>query len=292
MDAPQLDAEPCTDVIVRGRRFRRDGHPALHLAAAEFTSGFEEGTLRFFDAVLPECHRMIDFGAYVGFTALYAATHGPEVFAFEPSPGNFALLEANMAANPTLAPRVRRFRHGLGAADQDAVLYAKGSADSGSSIFRDVERQGVVAGRVDAAIKLRAAAVVLREIGLDQETLLKIDIEGGEYQVLPAIAPLLAEHRPWLHVSFHPFNLVVPGDPYRTALRRLRASLDAAEALACYRFMHLFEAGGWCSFGPEDRMDVLRQYLLKLKPVPRIATPQYGYVEAVAFSEAPLPPEA
>lgn len=55
-------------------------------AAAEFTSGFEEGTIRFFDLVLPRCDRMIDFGAYIGFTALHAASRGVDVHAFEPNP--------------------------------------------------------------------------------------------------------------------------------------------------------------------------------------------------------------
>jgi len=279
-------------VTARGRSFHHAAPPVLHHAAAEFTSGFEEGTLRFFDAVLPRCDRMVDFGAYVGFTALYAATFGLDVLAFEPSPPNFALLEANIAANPALAPRVRPFRHGLGASDQDVVLYAKAAADSGSSIFRDIERGGVVSGRAAATIHLRDAAAVLREAGVDRRTLVKIDIEGGEYQVLPAIAALLAERKPWLHVSFHPFNLVVADDPYRTALLRLRASLEAAEALACYRYMHLYEAGAWTAVGVGERMDVLRQYLLKPKPVPRIGTPQYGFIDAVAFSDDPLPANA
>jgi FkbM family methyltransferase len=279
-------------VSVHGRSFHHAPVAVLRQAAGEFTSGFEEGTLRFFDAVLPLCHRMVDFGAYVGFTALYAATFGLEVVAFEPSPTNFALLEANVAANPALAPLVQAFRHGLGAADQDVVLYAKGAADSGSSVFRTIERGGVLHGRVDATIPLRDAAAVLREVAVDHRSLLKIDIEGGEYAVLPAIAPLLAARKPWLHVSFHPFNLVVEGDPYLTALQRLRAGLEAAEALACYRFMHLFEDGAWCSVGPAEQMDLLRQYLLKPKPVPRIGTQQYGFVDAVAFSDIPLPAHA
>ena len=79
---------------------------------------------------------------------------------------------------------------------------------------------------------------------MDGRTLLKIDIEGAEYDVLRVIAPLLAEHKPWLHVSFHPFNLVARGDAYHNALLRLRCALSAAEALAPYRFMHLYGDGG------------------------------------------------
>jgi hypothetical protein len=55
-------------------------------SAAEFTSGLEEGTITYFDRVPAHCARMIDFGAYVGFTALHAASRGVEVFAFERNP--------------------------------------------------------------------------------------------------------------------------------------------------------------------------------------------------------------
>lgn len=280
-------------VVTRGgRSFRLTDHKLALAAAQEFCSGFEEGTLRFFDAVLPRCTRMIDFGAYIGLTALYAATHVETVFAFEPSPVNHELLARNVAENPSLAERIHLFRHGLGARDAQVMLYAKGTADSGSSVFRTIERDRVLSGRPDAVIPLRDAAVVLHEIGIDGRTLLKIDIEGAEYDVLGAIASLLADHKPWLHVSFHPFNLVAGSDSYHTALLRLRSALSAAEALAPYRFMHMYSEEGWCTIGPSERMDFLRRYLLSAKPVPRIATPQYGFVHAIAFSDEQLPSDA
>ena len=275
-------------MMVRGRVFNVADNPAIQAAALEFTSGFEEGTLRFFDAALPSCDRFIDFGAYVGFTALYAAAAGAPVFAFEPNPANYALLTENVAANPALAPSVALFMHGVGARDEEVPLFAKGAADSGASVFQDVERRTVLRGRPEAIVRIRAAGAVLRQCGLDGRTLLKIDIEGAEYAVLPAIGGLLAEQKPWLHISFHPFNLAAGLEPYRAALARLRAGLEVAEALACYRFMHVFADGTWSSFGPEARMDLLRHYLLRAKPVDRVASPQYGFVDGVGFSDRAL----
>ena len=275
-------------MTMRGRSFETADSPVIRAAAAEFASGFEEGTLRFFDAALARCDRFIDFGAYAGFTSLYAASAGATVRAFEPTPANRALLVANLAANPALAQRIQVFGHGIGACDAEVPVFSKGTTDSGTSVFQDVERGAVLRARPEAVIRLRSAEAVLRESGLNAATLLKIDIEGAEYEVLPAIAAPLAEHRPFLHVSFHPFNLVVAGDTYRSTLWRLRAGLAAAEALACYRFMHIFDAGAWTSFGADDRMDVLRHYLLRAKPVSGIATPQYGFVDGIAFSDQPL----
>src|SRR5471032_2640293 len=107
--AAELDSET---VNLRGRSFRTFSHPVVTAGALEFVSGFEEGTLRFFDAVLPHCDRMIDCGAYIGFTTLYAAGYGVDVTAFEPSQVNFQFLSANVEVNPATAPRIKLFNHG------------------------------------------------------------------------------------------------------------------------------------------------------------------------------------
>lgn len=277
---------------VRGRSFAIVAHPVVRAGAAEFTSGFEEGTLRFFDAVLPHCDRMIDCGAYVGFTTLYAATHPVDVVSLEPNPVSFAFLAANVAANPALHRRIHTHNVGIGARDERVMLYAKADADSGSSIHRVVERGGAIAGRPAAMITLRAAADMLNQAGVDSRTLVKIDIEGAEYAVLPAIAELCATRKPWLHVSFHPFNLAAGQAPYDAAIHRLRAALTVAEATAHYHYMHLFADGAWCTIRPDERMGFMRHYLLQPKPLPRIASSQYGFVDAVAFTEEALPPGA
>jgi FkbM family methyltransferase len=263
--------------------------PVVTHGALEFTNGFEEGTISYFDLVLPHCDTMIDFGAYIGFTALHAASRGVAVHAFEPNPAAHDLLVRNVAANPLLAPRMHLFQYGIGPRDEDATLYVKAHADSGASLHRTIERGSLVQGVPTATIRLRAAGAVLREIGVNRRTLLKMDIEGAEYQVLPAIAEQLAERKPWLHISFHPFNLIHGADPYRTELVRLRGMLDIAEALAPYRFLHVFSNRGWQTVQADDRLELLRHYLLRAKQIPRIRTPQYGFVDAVAFSELPLP---
>lgn len=257
----------------RGRSFAHANSSELAVAAREFRSGVEAGTLAYFDAVLPLCERFVDFGAHVGFTSLYAATFGTEVFCFEPDPENFALLEANLSANPDLARRITPFRHGVGGHDESRT-----DLHPGTSIHAD---------RV-VGLGPRNAGTVLRSVGVDARTLVRIDIEGAEYEVLPAIAPLLEESRPYLHVSFHSFKLANGGDPYRADLLRLRASLEAAEALACYPYMHLYDAGTWVTIGVRDRMDFLRQYFLKLKSTPRNTTGEYGFVDTVAFSDHEL----
>jgi FkbM family methyltransferase len=286
-----VEAHPAValeNVMWREQTFRVIRHPAVTAALAEFRSAFEAGTLEFFDAVLPSCDAMVDVGAYVGLMSLYAAGRVPRVSAFEASPTNFGLLAQNVGANDAVRDRIRLFRYGLGDRNEHVPLYRKAFADSGSSIFGTIERRGIVNGTPEATVELRDAAVVLREVGLTERTLLKIDIEGAEYIVVPAIADLLAEKKPFLHVSFHPFNLVSGRDDYTTTVLRLRRALQVAEALACYRYMYFFERGRWICIRPDDRAMFLRQYMLCPKPIAGIGTPQYGFIGAVGFSDVAL----
>src|SRR5262249_49711408 len=57
---------------------------------------------------------------------------------------------------------------------------------------------------------------------------IKMDIEGGEFEVLPAIATYLAHHRPTVYLSLHPRFL--PDVELRVAVIR--------DVLACYRHVY------------------------------------------------------
>jgi FkbM family methyltransferase len=275
-------------IAPHGRPLRVIDDPVVVAAAHEFAGGVQEGTLRLLDAVLPDCDRMVDFGAYVGLAALYAATQVLRVFAFEASPTSFSLLRANVALNPALRPRIALFPHAIGDRDAEVTLYGRGYADPGASIFRDVQRGTMVIGAPAARVPMRDAHTVLTESGIGPRTLLKIDIGGAEYQLMPAIAGLLAATKPVLHLSFHPFNIVVGPDEYANTAARLARSMQVAEALACYRYMYCHSNDCWIRVDPADRLDFLRQYLLRPKQVPGIATPQYGFTDAFAFADAEL----
>ena len=281
--------EAADGVSWRGHSFHVIRHPAVAAALAEFRSAFEAGTLQFFDAVLPNCDRMIDVGAYVGLMSLYAAGRVAEVCAFEASPTNFGLLARNVAVNDAVRDRIRLFRHGLGDRDERVVLYRNSVAVSGASIFRTVERGGFVSGAPEASVELRDANAALRGIGVTARTLLKIDIEGAEYLVVPALADLLAGTKPYLHLSFHPFNLVTGDEEYVNTVMRIRRAMEIAAALAPYRFMYCYAQDQWHCIEAADRMVFLREHLLRAKPVPRIGSPQYGFIDAIGFSDVKLP---
>lgn len=266
--------------------------PAVAHAVCEFTSGNEEGTLQFFGAVLPHCRRFIDVGAYIGLLSLYAADRAEEIIAFEPSPTHRALFAENLAANhatePDLARRIRVVPAALGVTEGVAPLYRKAFADSGSSLFQSVERHSILHGQVEAEVDILPAAKTLDGIGLDPATLIKIDIEGSEYALIPEIAPLLERGRPFLHLSFHPFNLLAGAPGPATTLLRLGRAIELAASLQFYPYIYLFQNGAWTEITQDRYQRFIDEYLLKPKPVPRIASRQYGFIDAAGFSPIPL----
>jgi FkbM family methyltransferase len=278
-------------LCLHGHSFMTAQLPVIARAVGEFCNGAEEGTLQFFDAALPHCRRFIDVGAYIGLLSLYASDRVEDIIAFEPSPTHQRLFAANIAANqdfnPNLAERITLVPGALGVAEGVAPLFRKAFADSGSSLFQSVERQQVLHGQAEAQVPVLAAAKTLDAVGLDSTTLIKIDIEGSEYELIPELVPLLARCRPFLHLSFHPFNLLADS-PAETTMLRLRRGLDLAAALRLYPFIYLFENGAWREVTRETYPQFIDGYLLQPKEVPRIASHQYGFVDAAGFSAVRL----
>ena len=284
----QPSAPPSRLLRCRARQWRVLDHPVVAHAAAEFTSGFEDATLQFFDAALPFCRRLIDVGGYLGMLSLYAADRVEEVTVYEPSPSHQAFLQANLALNPESARRTTIVPAALAAEAGEHTLYRKAFADSGASLFPVVERQRLLRGAPEATVSVLEAAPALVEAGLDAATLLKIDIEGAEYEVIPAIADLLHRGLPFLQVSFHPFNLVAEGPAIATTLLRLRRMLDVVEALRAYDYWYVPTGEGWREVTPASLPAFVDSWLLQPKPVARIATPQYGFIEGLGFSRRRL----
>ncbi|HQT87169.1 MAG TPA: FkbM family methyltransferase [Acidiphilium sp.] len=275
---------PARMVTCRSRQWLVLDHPLVDHAVAELVSGFEDSTLQFFDASLPHCRRLIDVGGYFGLLSLYAGDRVDTVTIFEPSPTHQSILQANLALNPALAAHSTLVSAAMGACASEQPLYRKAFADSGASLFEVVERQNLRRGEAEAVVRVLPAASALAQAGLDDATLLKIDIEGAEYEVVPALSALLAQHRPFLQISFHPFNLVVPGDMVATTLLRLRRMLDVVEALRCYDYWYILGSDGWREVTPDQFLGFLHQYLLQPKNVARISSPQYGLIDGVGFS--------
>jgi FkbM family methyltransferase len=123
------------------------------------------------DADLDAGGIVLDIGAYIGeWSEQIAKRYGARVFAFEPSPQAFKAAEARLAGLPT----VRTYPFGLAATDTAARLALEGP---GSTVYQPTGTFGVV------DVQLRDVAGVLDELGLAHVDVIKVNIEGGEYDL-------------------------------------------------------------------------------------------------------------
>jgi FkbM family methyltransferase len=165
-----------------------------------------------------------NFGLYALSAALYTRPHG-RVFAFEPAPPAFAMLERNIADNNLNAVVTAR-RAAVGASAGHAQFYV-GRDVSFSSLHRTT--------RVDDSATEVSVEVVTLDLALADVRsidLLKIDVEGGEGAVLSGAHNLLRRSRaPIVQFEFSHKNM---DDARRASLGEALALL-ARDGIRIYR---------------------------------------------------------
>ena len=144
-----------------------------------------------------------DIGANTGIYSLLLATKGlvPEVVAFEPDPGNYAHLLANLHVNK-LTGKIRTFPLAVGAHAGDVDLMEAGGHNRGKSwiVHPDKppeEAPGVATHRV-------------RQIRFDDEftiagktLVIKMDVEGSEFHALKGMERTLRDNQCYLQVELY-----------------------------------------------------------------------------------------
>ena len=173
------------------------------------------------DADLREGAVVLDVGAYEGMWARRvlerADVRGPRdlrVHAFEPDPSSIERLRDAMGTER----RVQLHPYGLGGRDRVEQMAVGGP---GSSVFGDPAAPEFFGS---AQVELRDVDGVLASIGADRIDLMKINIEGGEFELLDRLHETgwLASAGPVI-IQFHEFA----PDAYR-ARRRNRRQLAAS----------------------------------------------------------------
>jgi len=151
---------------------------------------------------------VFDLGGYQGeWTSDMRALYDCKVHVFEPHPTFAAALQARFADDP----KVVCHDFALGSADGTLEL---SDTEDASSAF--------VAGGPHVTGQVRAAEAVIPTLGLNRISAMKINIEGGEYDILPhLIATGLIREIDWLSIQFHDYS---SGDHARRD--NIRAALE------------------------------------------------------------------
>lgn len=128
-----------------------------------------------------DCQTIVDAGANIGLFSLWAARQLPQarIFALEPFPETFARLQHNLSVNQ-LGDRVTALRLALAAKSGEREMLTEAESQQRRLVASD--RSGAE-GKV---VKVLATSLndLLDRCQLDQIDLLKMDIEGSEWEVL------------------------------------------------------------------------------------------------------------
>lgn len=136
---------------------------------------------------------VVDVGANIGWYTLMAASKGAHVWAFEPDPENFALLQRSIAKNG-----FRNIRAEPVAISDHAGQVSLWCSDLSAGFHSLVRSAG------NRPIEVEACTLDAR-FPTETIDLLKVDVEGGEPEVLFGATRLLREGRiRWIVMEWNP----------------------------------------------------------------------------------------
>jgi len=189
------------EIQTAGQRFEVEPREHLWFWEKVNAGTWEPHTWEVFRTWVKPGAAVIDLGAWIGPTTLYAAALGATVHSIEADPVALQHLQANVAANPDLSARITVCPVAIAPRDGPVLFGShRGGGDSTSSLLAgDAATSWSVPGQ--------RWGTFLRTQGIARCDFLKMDIEGGEWAVLPEMLPWLQEVRPTLYLSLHPRNL-------------------------------------------------------------------------------------
>ena len=162
---------------------------------------YEAGTLSVLRNFLHKGDVFLDVGANIGFLSCVVARfvgNGGWVYAVEPHPEIYRILKENIRINKL--KNVRCLNIALGAKVSHARIYDNPSVNRGSASL--IRPQGVIE-ESGKEVKVTAIDTLLENKQLRTPTLIKIDVEGFELEVLKGAKTLLeGSQAPMLCVEY------------------------------------------------------------------------------------------
>lgn len=144
---------------------------------------------------------VLDVGAHVGLFSLWLARRAPtiRVVAVEPSPDNFSCLQANLRAFEAFG--VQAIAGALGAPDKDAPSN-KGRIEPATD--RSIDHRLVAADDDDPdAVPILSLTDLVDDTRRARISLLKMDIEGAEYDAIEATPDHILERLDRVAMEYH-----------------------------------------------------------------------------------------
>lgn len=149
------------------------------------------------------CHpnkTFIDIGAWNGVCSLFASELNAQCHAIEPDPEAFKYLTKNIKLNHA---DIKTHQLCIGSFDGFVNLntqYKKGFGNSMSSVLD----RGLVVDSVEVKSMTLESFIHSNGIHIENVSLIKIDIEGGEIELFKQAKGYFKLHEPTIYLSLHP----------------------------------------------------------------------------------------
>jgi FkbM family methyltransferase len=196
-----FDPPPARWIRKHDKRFRVLMSGNLEFWKSLEADAWETDTFKALDHfVSPETY-YIDVGAWIGPTVLYAAQLAKRTYAFEPDPIAFRELEANLSLNKDMEWASSVTLHNEAVAPSSGDIRIGSRHRGGDSMSSILFSGGLVHWDVHA---VSFDEMLDRHQLRARKLFMKVDIEGGEYELIPRIKDALARCDVELCLSLHP----------------------------------------------------------------------------------------
>ena len=180
-------------------QIRIDTNDLRSAGIATLSNGFYElGIERIISEFVQESETLIDIGANVGFYSCLAAAVNPSIsiYAFEPNPNVRIRLATNLSKN-NFSERVSVLPFGLGNASKDSEFYVPPMSGTGAGSLKELHPEEGESEKFIVSIK--PLDQILNEI--ENIDLIKMDIEGAEFDAIQGARELIEKHKPVIIVE-------------------------------------------------------------------------------------------
>jgi FkbM family methyltransferase len=159
---------------------------------------------------------VFDIGANIGLMSVPILWHEPTVriAAFEPSPNAFPWLTRTIEESP-YKDRWTLYPSAVGASDGVATFFL---ASKENSWFEGTRATGRAPSTGTTEVRQTTVDSAWRELGMPRVSVIKSDVEGGEWEVLEGATGCLKECRPYVLLEWNRTNLSAHGRDPKTLL--------------------------------------------------------------------------
>ena len=163
-----------------------------------FPNHWEDFTFEVLDHYLHPDQNYLDIGSWIGPTILYASSKAKHSFGVEPDSVAYEALKTNITLNPELKQKITPINKALSYKSGTMNLYKRTRfGDSSSSLVRSLSDDF-------QSVSVSTLKDLLKDYQITNLSLIKMDIEGGEYLLIPSMRKYLKRYKPPLYLSLHP----------------------------------------------------------------------------------------